>query len=270
MTAASFKFKYAATAFLVVLIAATAVVARCFLCRHEADTRTLGNLAEQAAHERVTPELQARAQSLAAHAADAIAGAVRAGDASGMERRLQPFIDNPTVAALGVTTSTGPGAVPLAARMPRAGRARSPPRRARRCARCVENIPGAVTPATLATLTRDARAGRTGRRREPRRQPDGSERRAHAPTWLFALGARRPRRAARRRLAWRAMSHLQRPVERPHQERRAHRPGRLHPPGGRAPRRCARASCSRRSSACAGGCASRPSTRATCTACSTA
>ena len=72
MTAASFKLKYAASAFLVVLLAAAGVVTL-FLVRHEADTRNLGNLAEAAARERVTPELQARAQSLAAHAADSIA-----------------------------------------------------------------------------------------------------------------------------------------------------------------------------------------------------
>src|SRR5271169_5875986 len=102
VTAASFKLKYAAIAFLLVLFAAAVVVAL-FLLRHDADTRTLGALAEQSARERVTPELQARAQSLAAHAADSIAGAVRAGDESGMVRRLQPFLDNSTVAAISVT-----------------------------------------------------------------------------------------------------------------------------------------------------------------------
>ena len=106
MTAASFKFKYAAIAFLVVLLAAAAVVAL-FLVRHDSDTRTLGTLAEAAARERVTPELAARAQDLAVHAADSIAGAVRAGDASGMVRRLQPFVDNPSVAAITVTGTAG-------------------------------------------------------------------------------------------------------------------------------------------------------------------
>ena len=106
VTAASFKFKYAAIAFLVVLLAAAAVVAL-FLVRHDSDTRTLGTLAEAAARERVTPELAARAQDLAVHAADSIAGAVRAGDASGMVRRLQPFVDNPSVAAITVTSTAG-------------------------------------------------------------------------------------------------------------------------------------------------------------------
>ena len=106
MTAASFKLKYAATAFLLVLLAATGVVGL-FLVRHDADTRTLGALAEQAARERVAPELQARAQSLAAHAADSIAGAVRADDRAGMVRRLQPFLDNPTLASITITGSSG-------------------------------------------------------------------------------------------------------------------------------------------------------------------
>ena len=87
VTAATFKFKYAGAAFLVVVLAAAAV-ATVLLVRHQADTRTLSALAERAARERVDPELQARAQSIAEHAADAIAGAVRAGDGSGVLRRL--------------------------------------------------------------------------------------------------------------------------------------------------------------------------------------
>jgi len=106
VTAATFKFKYAGAAFLVVLLAAAAVAAL-FLVRHAADTRSLGALAEHAARERVDPELQARAQSVAEHAADSVAGAVRAGDTSGMVRRLQPFMDDPTVTALTVTSRSG-------------------------------------------------------------------------------------------------------------------------------------------------------------------
>src|SRR2546430_13345983 len=68
VTAATFKFKYAGAAFLVVVLAAAAV-ATVLLVRHQADTRTLSALAERAAPERVDPELQARAQSIAEHAA---------------------------------------------------------------------------------------------------------------------------------------------------------------------------------------------------------
>src|SRR5207244_11442344 len=151
VTAATFKFKYAGAAFLVVVLAAAAV-ATVLLVRHQADTRTLSALAERAARERVDPELQARAQSIAAHAADAIAGAVRAGDGSGMLRRLQPFIDDPTLAAISVTTRSGKrifnwrrsagataGALSSQVVVP--------------VRTFVENIHGAATPETPATLT---------------------------------------------------------------------------------------------------------------------
>ena len=106
MTAATFKFKYAGAAFLVVLLAAAAIVSL-LLVRDAADTRSLSALAENAARERLDPELQARARSVAAHAADSIAGAVRSGDTAGTVRRLQPFMDDDTVAGLTVTDLAG-------------------------------------------------------------------------------------------------------------------------------------------------------------------
>jgi len=151
VTAASFKFKYSGAAFLVVVLAAAAV-GTVLLVRDQADTRTLSALAERAARERVDPELQARAQSIAAHAADSIAGAVRAGDSSGVVRRLQPFIDDATVAAITVAARSGKrifdwrrsaGATPGAL----SAEVTAPVRT------FVENIPGAATPETLASLT---------------------------------------------------------------------------------------------------------------------
>jgi diguanylate cyclase (GGDEF)-like protein/PAS domain S-box-containing protein len=151
VTAARFKFKYAAAAFLVVLLASAAVGAL-FLMRNDANTRTLSVLAENATRERVDPEMLARAQSIASHAADSVAGAVRAGDTSGMVHRLQPFMDNATVAAITVTSSGGrtlfswrrttpasPGALSTQATAP--------------VRTFAENIPGAVTPETVAQLT---------------------------------------------------------------------------------------------------------------------
>jgi diguanylate cyclase (GGDEF)-like protein/PAS domain S-box-containing protein len=151
VTAASFKFRYAGAAFLVVLLAA-AGVGSVSLLRHQADTRTMSTLAEAAARERVGPELQARAHSIATHAADSIAGAVRAGDVSGVARRLQPFMDDATVASITVVSGTGrilidwqrptpakPGALAVTVTAP--------------VRLLVENIPGAVTPETLARLT---------------------------------------------------------------------------------------------------------------------
>ena len=151
MTAASFRLKYAIASFLVVLLAAAAV-ALLFMVRHAADARALSALAEHAARERLDPELEARARSIAAHGADAIAGAVRAGDSAGVARRLQPFTDDATVAAIAVTANDGqtllrwqrdakaaPGALTAKAAAP--------------VRTYAENIPGAPTPATLATLT---------------------------------------------------------------------------------------------------------------------
>jgi diguanylate cyclase (GGDEF)-like protein/PAS domain S-box-containing protein len=150
MTAAGFRYRYAGAAFLAALLAVAAVAAL-LVWRHEADTRTLGALAEQAARERVEPELHARAQSVAAHAADSIAGAVRAEDLPGIAHRLQPFADDPTVAELTVTDRKGrllfssrhtgrtpPGALTASAEVP--------------VRLLVENIPGAATPQTLASL----------------------------------------------------------------------------------------------------------------------
>ncbi|HXZ59115.1 MAG TPA: hypothetical protein VEG26_02960 [Steroidobacteraceae bacterium] len=62
MTAASFRLKYAGAAFLVALLAVSAVAAL-LIWRHYAETDALGTLAEQAARERLAPELRARAAS---------------------------------------------------------------------------------------------------------------------------------------------------------------------------------------------------------------
>ena len=106
MTTANFKFRYAGGAFLVVVLAAAAVSGVLAL-RHAADTRTLSLLAERTTRERLDPELQARAQSIAAHAADSIIGALRATDVNGMARRLQPFLDDATLSEISVTGSSG-------------------------------------------------------------------------------------------------------------------------------------------------------------------
>jgi diguanylate cyclase (GGDEF)-like protein/PAS domain S-box-containing protein len=211
VTAASFKLRYAFTAFLVVLLAAAAVVSL-FLVRHEADTHTLGALAEAAARARVTPELQGRAASLAAHAADSIAGAVRAGDSAGTLRRLQPFVDDPTVAALEVTDSAGrslfrwqrPEAPPNGALTAQA----SVPVRT-----YVENIPGAATPATLATLTlRLQQAAPVAGASVGGRLAAANAERARF-TWLLGLALAAVAALIAGVLAWRTVNRLQRPVD---------------------------------------------------------
>jgi diguanylate cyclase (GGDEF)-like protein/PAS domain S-box-containing protein len=210
VTAASFKLRYAGAAFLVVLLAATAI-AGLFLARHAADTRSLSALAEYSARERLNPELAGRARSIAAHAADSIAGAVRAGDASGMVRRLQPFMDDPTVSAITVTSRAGQ----MLFSWQRGGtsahgtlttRAEAPVRT------LAENIPGAVTPETLATLTLtlDQAApassaplsGRLTAATAGRTRTTGA-----LALILAAVGA-----LAAAALLWRAVDRLQRPV----------------------------------------------------------
>jgi len=195
-----------------VVLLAAATVALLLFARHAADTRSLATLAERAARERVDPELQARARSIAAHAADSIAGAVRASDVSGLTRRLQPFIDDDTVAAISVTSRTGqslfswhtgtaaaPGTLTTQASAP----VRS----------LVENIPGAVTPETLANLTvvlRQAAAvpgvGIAGRL-------DADTLVRTRFTWWLALVAAAAGALGAALLVWRAVNRLQRPLD---------------------------------------------------------
>ena len=211
MTAASFKFKYSGAAFLVVVLAAAAVGA-VLLVRDQADTRTLSALAERAARERVDPELQARAQSIAAHAADSIAGAVRAGDSSGVVRRLQPFIDDATVAAISVTARSGKrifdwrrsaGATPGAL----SAEVTAPVRT------FVENIPGAATPETLASLTVVLEQAAP----VPEVTLGGRLEAASAErtrlTWLLGLVLAAVGGLAGAALAWRVTRQLQRPLD---------------------------------------------------------
>jgi len=89
------------------VVLAAAAVSGVLALRHAADTRTLSLLAERTTRERLDPELQARAQSIAAHAADSIIGALRATDVNGMARRLQPFLDDATLSEISVTGSSG-------------------------------------------------------------------------------------------------------------------------------------------------------------------
>ena len=210
MTAPSFRLKYAIASFLVVLLAAAAV-ALLFMVRHAADARSLGALAEHTARERLDPELAARARSIAAHGADAIAGAVRAGDTAGIARRLQPFTDDATVAAIAVTANDGqtllrwhrdataaPGALTVKAAAP--------------VRTYAENIPGAATPATLATLTVELeQAAPVPGVSLAARLEESTAQRTRATWWLaLALAAAGALLAAA--LMWRAVSHLQRPL----------------------------------------------------------
>jgi len=211
VTAATFKFKYAGAAFAVVVLAAAAV-ASVLLVRHQADTRTLSVLAERATLERVDPELQARAQSIAAHAADSIAGAVRAGDGSGVARRLQPFIDDPTLAAISVTTRSGKrifnwrrsaGATAGALSSQVVAPVRT----------FVENIPGAATPETLATLTVVLEQAAPVSAVSLSGRLDAASAARWRLTWLLGFALTAAGGLAGAALAWRLTRQLQRPVD---------------------------------------------------------
>ncbi|HWW80455.1 MAG TPA: hypothetical protein VNY82_12725, partial [Steroidobacteraceae bacterium] len=106
MTAVSLKLKYASAAFVAVLVAMAAVTVL-LVWQHDTDTRHLGAMAEDTAREGVDVELRARASRTAAHAADSITNPIRTRDTVTVARRLLPFIEDPTVAAITVMDSTG-------------------------------------------------------------------------------------------------------------------------------------------------------------------
>ena len=99
--AVSLKLKYAIAAFVAVLLAMAAVTVL-LVWQHDSDTRHLGAMAEDTARESLDVELRARASSTAAHAADSITNSIRTRDTVTVARRLLPFIEDPTVAAITV------------------------------------------------------------------------------------------------------------------------------------------------------------------------
>jgi diguanylate cyclase (GGDEF)-like protein/PAS domain S-box-containing protein len=211
VTAASFKLKYAGAAFLVVLLAALGV-GLLFLLRHQAETRTMSALAERSALERVDPELQGRARSIAAHAADSIAGAVRAGDVSGVARRLQPFMDDPTVASVEVTANNGRILIdwqrPTAAKPDALSVQVTAPVRT-----LAENIPGAVTPETLALLTLQIEQAAPVTKLSLRGRLEQASAAGTRLTWQVGLLLAAAGGLLGAALAWRITRVLQRPVD---------------------------------------------------------
>jgi diguanylate cyclase (GGDEF)-like protein/PAS domain S-box-containing protein len=150
LSAVSLKLKYAAAAFLVVVVA-VAVVTGVLAWQHDVSTRLLGNVAENTARDRVAIELRARVAATAAHAAETVSGAVRTRDTAGIARHLQQFADDSTVSSITVTDTEGnalyrwkrptphPGALEFEATEP--------------VRELVESIPGVKTPKTFGELT---------------------------------------------------------------------------------------------------------------------
>jgi diguanylate cyclase (GGDEF)-like protein/PAS domain S-box-containing protein len=102
----SLKLKYAAAAFLAVT-SGTLVVLALLAWQHRADEGRLATLAQGVTRDRVALELQARANAVAKHAADAAAEAMRPSESAGLERRMQPFTDDRTLASLTVRNNAG-------------------------------------------------------------------------------------------------------------------------------------------------------------------
>lgn len=150
MSAVSLKLKYATAAFMAVLLAALAVIAL-LAWQQRVDSKRLGQIAQSAAREHTTRELEARAGAIARHASDSAAIALRADGgnvAAALSQQLQPFFDDQTVASI---TVRGPDGTQLfdwerATPVPD-GSLQSQATQSIRT--MVESIPGAATPQTL-------------------------------------------------------------------------------------------------------------------------
>jgi diguanylate cyclase (GGDEF)-like protein/PAS domain S-box-containing protein len=210
VTAISFRLRYAGAAFVVALAAAAAVTAVLAYGQHR-DAQALGTLAAQAARESVRPELTARARSVAAHAAETIAGAVRSGDRDGIAARLEPFTRDDTVEALSVDSRLGGTLYSFE-------RGTAPPAGAEIAAAdmpvqlVTETFPGAATPERLATLHLKLLQAAPLATLPLRGQLAAAGAAGALTWWLVALLATAGAVAAAA-LAWRALHELERPVE---------------------------------------------------------
>jgi diguanylate cyclase (GGDEF)-like protein/PAS domain S-box-containing protein len=106
MSVVSLKLKYAAAAFLTVLLG-TLTVMGLLAWQHQVDSQRLGNVAQSFSRERIAQELQARAAATAHHAAESAAAALQSGDGALLAQRMQRFVDDKTVAAIVVRDTTG-------------------------------------------------------------------------------------------------------------------------------------------------------------------
>ena len=210
MTAVSFRLRYAGAAFVLALLAVAAVAAL-LAWRQHSEARALSAVAGQAARESIRPELAARAQSVASHAAENIAGAVRAGDRDGIASRLEAFTRDDTVEALSVDSRLG-GTLYSFERTPAA------PAGAQIAAVDVpvqlvaETFPGAATPERLATLHLKLSQAAPVAVLPPGAGLAAGGGDAALTWWLVALLATAGAAAAAA-LVWRSLHELERPVE---------------------------------------------------------
>ena len=107
MSALSLKLKYAGAAFIALVLAALVLVAL-FAWQQRFESRRLGALAQSATRERTALELDARALETARHVAESAAVALpSAGPPLDLAQRLQPFLDDETVASIQIRDAAG-------------------------------------------------------------------------------------------------------------------------------------------------------------------
>jgi diguanylate cyclase (GGDEF)-like protein/PAS domain S-box-containing protein len=106
VSAVSLKLKYAGAAFLAVALGALFVIAL-LAWQHGTDSQRQEELANSFVRQDVDHELQVRAQSTARYVADAVAPALAAGNPEEIEKRLQRFTDDPSIASITVGNAYG-------------------------------------------------------------------------------------------------------------------------------------------------------------------
>jgi diguanylate cyclase (GGDEF)-like protein/PAS domain S-box-containing protein len=143
----SLKLKYAGAAFLAMLLG-TLIVIALLAWQHRAEEQRLVTLAQGVTRDRVTLELQARANATARHVAEAAAAVLASGQREALGPRMLQFTDDATLNALTVHNAEGEvlfqwrrGETPPAGSLQMQG---IEPIRT-----LVESIPGAATPKTV-------------------------------------------------------------------------------------------------------------------------
>jgi diguanylate cyclase (GGDEF)-like protein/PAS domain S-box-containing protein len=206
----SLKLKYAGAAFLAVMLG-TLVVIGLLAWQHRADEQRLAGLAQGVTRDRVALELQARANSVARHAAESASAAMKPAQSDALARRMQPFTDDRTLAALTVRNEAGdvlyqwhrdgkpaPEALQIQGIEP--------------IRAMVESIPGVETPKTLGemrvVLTQAAAANGSGLRERMKSAGRGDLQMA----LLIAAGLGLVGAAIGALLGWRAGRKLEQPI----------------------------------------------------------
>jgi len=209
VTAVSLKLKYASAAFVVVLLAVT-IVTVMLAWQHDANTRRLGAEAENSVRERVAVELRARAAATASLAAESVLSAVRARDPGAIAHRLQPFADDPSVASITVTDTSGATLYLWRRPVHTEGALQSEVTRPLRD--MVESIPGAATPQTFGQIDLVVEQSSPAAAETLKGRLSATDARMMTPAWVLAAALAMIGGLVGAALAWRAGRRLERPI----------------------------------------------------------